>query len=215
MNLVLLNVIFIVNVILESAGALQDISSPIQHLIGGGHSIKIDQAPYMAALLKNTLFCCGGSIISSQWILTACHCVQNIQLSEIEIRVGSSDRSNGGKLLNVSKIITHPDCDVENDETAYDCAVLKLFDKLNFDQNIQPINLPYQDEKIYAGTKCFVTGWGLTLNANESLEELRGVEVLIVDLQICKKQYEKAKLVRPENICAGDEENIKGACKLL
>ena len=57
------------------SNAVLDTSSQLLKRIVGGSSAKANQFPYQVALLRQGTFACGGSLITSKWVLTAAHCV--------------------------------------------------------------------------------------------------------------------------------------------
>jgi len=79
--------------------------------IVGGEKADDHEFPFAAALIRGRFVFCGGSIINKRYILTAAHCVEDIQNRNMHIyrvRVGSNHRFYGGQLLNFEKIIIHP-----------------------------------------------------------------------------------------------------------
>ena len=63
------------------------------------------------------------------------------------------------QIISVDKIIIHPDYDAYTLD--YDVALIKLKKPINFTRNVRPVCLPTMD--FAPGTKCFVTGWGATI----------------------------------------------------
>lgn len=50
--------------------------SPSARIVGGFYA-NPGQFPYQVALLRARQISCGGSLIASNWVLTAAHCVHN------------------------------------------------------------------------------------------------------------------------------------------
>ena len=76
-----------------------------QTLIVGG-STAGQSYPWTAALLYDDGFQeCTGSLIASQWIVTAKHCLDDVS----EVRVGSKDYTTGGTLVQVSRTVSGSD----------------------------------------------------------------------------------------------------------
>lgn len=137
---------------------------------------------------------CGGSILSENRILTAAHCVYRINVpseyKHILIRAGSRQHGNGGSVANVARIVQHPNF---NKPTLLnnDIAVIILQDKLRFSSAIGAIRIPLQDEVIRTNSMVSVTGWGATTAKVAGSKNLMGIEVPVVDPDLCAKAYKK------------------------
>ncbi|MCZ7377512.1 trypsin-like serine protease [Micromonospora taraxaci] len=73
-----------------------------QPIIGG---TTVSSAPWAAAVLSNGSFTCSGSVIASQWVLTARHCINGT----MSVRIGSVNRTSGGVTRTVSATYTRSD----------------------------------------------------------------------------------------------------------
>lgn len=142
---------------------------------------------------------CGGSIISTYTIMTAAHCTFGYALSQITVRVGTKYLYLGGELLSLAKIINHPGYNPISYNN--DLSLLILSKPITLVPRMKEVVvLPGKDEMVTDGTILFVSGWGLTLNVNETRGKLRGVEVPAVNFNKCKESY--LDLIQ-ENMCAG------------
>lgn len=180
--------------------------------IVGGFQIDIAEVPWQVSLQYNGHMC-GGSILSENWILTAAHCIKHIENSpsQMKVRVGSSTHRNGGVIHHIQRAISHSDYNCRTID--YDFGLIKLKDKLEFNESVQPITLPNFDDTFEDDTNCLVTGWGHTKNPNESSLYLRGAEVRIVNQTLCSKAYSLFNGITQRMICAGNYEQGGKDCK--
>ena len=81
---------------------------------------------------------CGGSVIGTNLVLTAAHCLKYHLISEIKVVFGTEDLDLAGPYRterNVSEIVIHP---LYNEgESYYDAAVLVLDKELDFNEGIR------------------------------------------------------------------------------
>ncbi|XP_055590615.1 trypsin 3A1-like [Uranotaenia lowii] len=181
--------------------------------IVGGFQIEITEVPYQVSLQVEGDHDCGGSIIAPQWVLTAAHCFAGSQdPSMYTVRVGSTNRTSGGQLIPVEKVILHEryDSSVPN----YDIALLKLGESMEYSDSVKAIELAAADEVIQDGSESIVSGWGDTKNDDENDELLRAIKVPTVNQQECIEALAKVnKLVTEQMICAGYKAGGKDACQ--
>ncbi|XP_037942605.1 serine protease SP24D-like [Teleopsis dalmanni] len=131
--------------------------------IVGGYDALPDQFPHQISLRMNHYHICGGSIISSKYILTAAHCVvetgtQPYDAKNFTIRAGTHNRLAGGIIVQVKRVT------VNQNYASFinDLALLELEEELEFSDTIQPIELA--EEEVPAGSEVIISGWGLLEN---------------------------------------------------
>ncbi|XP_053663471.1 trypsin-7-like [Anopheles marshallii] len=184
-------------------------SEQLTHRIVGGQVANIESYPYQVSVQELKVHICGGSIITSRWILTAGHCIDDTIPRYMKVRVGSSFYSGHGTFHDVKSFLAHPD------HIPYswimDYALLELKESLVFSNAVQPITLASQPDDLPYDLDCVVTGWGRTLNTEENFYKLRAVEIPLVSRGLCNITYEGK--IDMSMICAGDYVNGgKGSC---
>lgn len=90
--------------------------------IVGGEDAKIEDFPHQILLEYNGVHRCGGSIISKNLILTAAHCVNEVESEKLTIRAGSDEKGVGGVVVPVESFLIHE----KYVGLDYDIAVLKV-----------------------------------------------------------------------------------------
>lgn len=117
----------------------------------------------------------------------------------LTVRVGSTYNDKGGKVIKVVDIIEHP----KYSFVSYDFAILQLDDEESLPSVARPIKLPEETDIAKTGQMMMVSGWGQTLNALESFDILRAVDVPIVSTRKCKSWYGTSNPITDQMICAG------------
>lgn len=135
--------------------------------IANGLNATVDQFPYMVSIrhASNLQHYCGGSILSSQWILTAGHCVEDPDPAKLIIYVGSISLKSGGFKYKVSNVILHENYShvqtpFSLKQMSNDIALIKIDGKIQLPQpNIQSIELEtnWVDKDVIST----LSGWGM------------------------------------------------------
>lgn len=88
----------------------QPVGGPVSPMIIGGEDA--DQTyTFMASLQTSSGgdHSCGASLIDSEWLVTAAHCVEGESPADWQLRVGTTDYSSGGEVVTPDEFIPHPD----------------------------------------------------------------------------------------------------------
>ncbi|XP_034667380.1 LOW QUALITY PROTEIN: trypsin alpha-like [Drosophila subobscura] len=160
-----------------------------------GEDTTIEENPWQVAIVWNGGHHCGGSIYSKDFIITAAHCIDDVEANQLQVRVGSSCRDEGGTLHQVAAFKWHSGFSRNLCEN--DIAIIRLSESLKFNDRVQSI--PLATEEPEAGTKAKVTGWGTTLKGRGH-GILQGLEVSIISRGLCQKLK---SFVTDDVICAG------------
>lgn len=177
--------------------------------IVGGERISISQAPYQASLQLKGTHRCGGSIISTSFILTAAHCTYLMNARELTVRVGTDQIESGGNVIKVRLVRNHPLYNVAT--MNYDIAILQLASKITLKSGVKEIiALPPTNDPIEDETLTFISGWGETQHPSESNDFLRAVQVPIIKQSVCKEAY---SFLTPTMVCAGDMDGGIDSCQ--
>ncbi|XP_037032523.1 trypsin 3A1-like [Bradysia coprophila] len=180
--------------------------------IYGGYKIDITAAPWMAYIQynkKSSYSFCGGTIVNQMFILTAAHCaytevrggLRKNNASQYVVRIGSSNRSQGGSVYKVAKVIPHPS--YEPVDMPHDVALLKLTKKITYNKRtVKNVHLDRNNGAYKAGEKVSSMGWGENPENPKTLNIYK-VSLKIVDTAQCARSYrDSATGYKKHKICA-------------
>ncbi|XP_028893553.2 chymotrypsin-2 [Zeugodacus cucurbitae] len=135
--------------------------------IVGGHDVPPGEyVPYQISLQYFTRrnkyqHFCGGSIISSNRILTAAHCCKDFDVKRMTILAGIRDLNDSkGVRVPVSSYDIHPNYE---ELVTSDIAILTLMESLNLDGIRMTAIEVRGSELLGGGIPVTLTGWGLRL----------------------------------------------------
>ena len=181
----------------------------------GGREAEEDELPYMVSIRRaeiELLFgitdhICGGSILNSDTVLTARHCLYDPFGNYLEqpgsyfVVAGSNRmRTELGEYFVVSKIYGHPQYYTDENSLDGDIAVLKVAPNFIFTSSIQPI-LINENNNLVPGTNCSVHGWGYLLMDSPLLPDvLQTVDLQIANFDDCNQTYNG--ILSEHHICA-------------
>jgi trypsin len=183
--------------------------------IVGGEESKPYSRPYQVSIQSTSgSHFCGGSIIGDDLILTAAHCLENVDGNnpDMQVRVGAHNLTDGsGQVIQVATTYTHQ----EYPNLSKDVAVLKLAGKVT-DKNAQVIALAdsaFFNAKVIAGTPMIVSGWGTLESGGQSPDKLHEVSVPYVTNEVCNQASAYNSQIQDTEICGGYAEGGKDSCQ--
>ncbi|KAL6442028.1 hypothetical protein ACFW04_002394 [Cataglyphis niger] len=183
--------------------------------------------PWQVAILKKdpteSVYVCGGTLISSRHIITAAHCVKTHAGRDLRARLGEWDVNHDVEFYpyierDIVSVFVHPEFYAGT--LANDIAILKLDHDVDFGKNphISAACLPDKLDD-FTGARCWTTGWGKDAFGDYGKYQniLKEVDVPVVSNHVCQQQMRRTRLgpsfnLHPGFICAGGEEG-KDACK--
>merc|ERR1712228_361615 len=140
--------------------SLKSISTPLSRgggRIVGGEDATYGEFPHQIVLLRGGpggSLMCGGSIVSSNMVVTAGHCCDGQTAHRLGVRVGNHHLYDDDV---DPKVILHEDYDSWNINN--DICLLEVDGNIEYGDHVQPISFPSANEEYDEGTACTVTGW--------------------------------------------------------
>ncbi|XP_029629091.1 transmembrane protease serine 5-like isoform X1 [Salmo trutta] len=185
----------------------------------GGVEATLGRWPWQVSLYYSNRHTCGGTIITSQWVVTAAHCVHNYRLPQVSswvVYAGIVTRSSA-KMAQytgyaVEKIIYNKKYNPRSHDN--DIALMKLLTPLNFSDTIRPICLPQYEHDLPGGTQCWISGWGYTQPDDVLIPAtLKEAPVPLISTKKCNSSCMYNGEVTPRMLCAGYTEGKVDACQ--
>ncbi|XP_017778661.1 PREDICTED: trypsin-1-like [Nicrophorus vespilloides] len=187
--------------------------------IVGGQISEPGEFPWIVSLqirVRNmSKHICGGAIINALWIISAAHCVFDLNPSEISIVAGDYNlyiQEGFEQRRQAYKIFTK-NFDLTNFQN--DISLIKLQKPLKLvEKRIEPICLPLPDDVFYGNG--VVAGWGRWDENERATPRLNHVSLPIINKTVCDYQYKRVGFSGYLNdcqMCAGFLNGRKDACQ--
>ena len=180
----------------------------------------INKWPWMVALIdQNNHHFCGASLIDSQWLMTAAHCLynftggrtSNLKITALFKQSDLLDADENTVTREIIATVIHPDYSYSTNNN--DIALLKLDSPIT---DILPVGLPghYYDSPIrLLWETATVLGWGTTSYVGYQYSLLRQAQLPIADFYDCVDNYKDFGVdINRNMICAGFEKGGVDAC---
>lgn len=197
----------------------------------GGEDTDISEFPWLALLQQTTTagvkrWGCGGSLISTRYVLTAAHCSATSKVTLVRLGEWNLDTSEdcvgSGSYRSCTKppqdiaaenVILHPEYTRNKQGVFNDIALIRLARAAVYNQFVQPICLPLPQERSPIGARAFIAGWGAVSLKQGYSPVKQKLRIPVVELQTCTDVYGKYGVtLNDKMLCAGGEKG-KDSCK--
>lgn len=185
--------------------------------IVGGVKTEKNEYPWQVGLIhtsRGSQPWCGGSLISSETVLTAAHCTAGKKPEDISVLVGEHDTKveDGEEKIGVVKIIDHPKYSgraTTGPQYDNDFSLLILSKPVTWSKKARQICLPEGEPSSYEKIMATVSGWGKLSSMGRQASTLQEVTVKTMTNEECTgstTRYKSSRITK-NMICAGYSEN--------
>lgn len=181
----------------------------------GGVDASEGEWPWQVSLQVLGRHVCGGTLISSQWVVSAAHCFYDDRLYNPSLwtaylgKIWLNRTSETEEAIRVSEILLHQYYDFETYD--YDLALLRLKKPVSAETLAQPACLPARTHLLEPGLRCWVTGWGNLKEGGHGSNILQKLALPLLSEDVCSQSY--GNRITPRMLCAGFYEGKKDACQ--
>uniref|UniRef100_A0A3B3VIF3 Duodenase-1-like n=1 Tax=Poecilia latipinna TaxID=48699 RepID=A0A3B3VIF3_9TELE len=193
------------------------LTEPIANLclyfsVQGSYIIHGKKAPansmqYMVSLQNKWGHVCGGFMVREDIVVTAAHCAED---EPNRVVLGTHKLSENYMSLNIEYFCKFPT--YKSVGFGADIMLLKLSKEVPLNNRVKIIPLPTSSKaNLRDGQICSVAGWGQNGTNFPTVDDLRVVNVSILNPQLCREKWGNPF---PSNvICAGGYDTDKGFCQ--
>ncbi|XP_003410227.1 enteropeptidase [Loxodonta africana] len=184
--------------------------------IVGGSNAEEGAWPWVVALYYNGRLLCGASLVSSDWLVSAAHCVygRNLEPSKWSANLGlhmTSDLTSPQIVTRrIDQIVINPHYTKRRKDS--DIAMMHLEFKVNYTDYIQPICLPEENQVFPPGKNCSIAGWGTVVYQGSTADILQEAVVPLLSNARCQQQMPEYNITE-SMVCAGYEEGGVDTCQ--
>ncbi|XP_075696482.1 transmembrane protease serine 3-like [Rhinoderma darwinii] len=187
-------------------------SAESQRIVGGSPSAW-GRWPWQVSLRWDGRHVCGGSIISSQWVMSAAHCfvLSNfLTVARWKVHAGSVSL-NPSSSHSVRSIYYNGLYNPETND--FDVALLKTSQPMGFSETLRPVCLPRTHQQFQARGNCWISGWGHVSEGGQLSPVLREAKVHLISNHLCNQSSHYPGLISPQMLCAGYLDGKVDSCQ--
>ncbi|XP_048873187.1 elastase 2 like [Brienomyrus brachyistius] len=187
---------------------------PILTRVVGGEDARPHSWPWQISLqyLNNGEWrhTCGGTLISSDWVLTAAHCINNRNTYRVALGKQNLKELEEPGSVNIAagKIVVNEKWNplfIRND-----IALVKLETPVTFTDDIKPACLPEAGDILPNEAPCYITGWGRLYTGGPIADILQQALLPVVSHEICSQPDWWGSQVTDNMVCAGGDGVVSG-----
>ncbi|XP_069598662.1 transmembrane protease serine 3-like [Ranitomeya imitator] len=187
-------------------------SAESQRIVGGSPSAW-GRWPWQVSLRWDGRHVCGGSIISSQWVMSAAHCfvLSNfLTVARWKVHAGSASL-NPSTSHSIRSIYYNGLYNPETND--YDVALLKTSQPMVFSETLRPVCLPRTQQQFQTRGNCWISGWGHVSEGGQLSPVLREAKVHLISTELCNQSSYYPGLISARMLCAGYLDGKVDSCQ--
>ncbi|KAK3551904.1 hypothetical protein QTP70_031550 [Hemibagrus guttatus] len=150
---------------------------------------------------------CGGSLVSGNYVMTAAHCILDLNVKNYRVVLGDYDLSKlegREQVRAVTRIRVHPGW-TEDLANGNDIALMKLDSPVYNNGYVAIAELPYPGQILPNGFTCYITGWGLLATGGYMPDILQEAPIGVVSYSVCSTPEWWGSAVKTTMVCAGGD----------